>query len=164
MFTFIGHTLDRILFAVNFILAMQVPAFIVQYRQRLAGHLDEARYQLSNYQHIADQHYQSDLLVLIKRYQANSDAGIRASGNLVVDLLDRIASLTQQVEHLLYSDYLTMIYYFLVDIDLAIAKATLVDYQLSMPLEVNAISTGLIAAIVLSLGGQVISRLCYSKT
>ena len=151
MLNFIGHTLERILFAINFILAVQVPGFIGQYTQRLAGHLDEAKYQLGNYQVIADQHYQGDLLLLIKRYQSNSDAGIRASGNVVLDLVERITNLSDQVAHLLTSDYLTMIYYFSADIELPIARATLRDYQLSMPLEMNAIVTGLVFAVFASI-------------
>lgn len=151
MFRFIAHTLDRIMFAVNFILAVQIPGFIHQYTQRLSGHLDEAQYQLSNYQGIADQHYQGDLLLLIKRYQTNSEPGIRASGNLVMDLVERVSTLSEQVNQLVSTDYLTMLYYFVANIDLDIAKATLYDYKLSIPIEVTAISTGVVVAIVASM-------------
>ncbi|MEW6999473.1 DUF2937 family protein [Colwelliaceae bacterium BS250] len=164
MLRFLVHTFDRIMFAVNFILAVQIPSFIHQYTQRLSGHLDEAKYQLSNYQVIADQHYQGDLLLLIKRYQTNSEPGIRASGNLVMDLVDRVTALSEQVSQLINNDYLTMIYYFVANIDLSIAKATLYDYQLSVPIEVTAISTGIVVAIVASMIAHGTASLFRAKT
>ncbi|TRX56974.1 DUF2937 family protein [Thalassomonas sp. M1454] len=164
MFNFIQHTFDRILFAVNFILAMQLPGFIQQYSQRIAGHLDEAKYQLNNYQVIADQHYQGDLLLMVNRYQMNSDPGIRSSADLIMNLIDRISTLTEQVEHLLNSDYFYKIFFFIKEIDLSIAKATLVDYQLTVPLHLNAIVTGLVFAIAASLIAHFTANLFRTRT
>ena len=164
MLRFFAHTLDRIMLAVNFILAVQIPGFIHQYTQRLSGHLDEAKYQLNNYQVIADQHYQGDLFLLIKRYQTNNEPGIRASGNLIMDLVDRVTALSEQVSQLVNNDYLTMIYYFVVNVDLSIAKATLYDYQLSVPIEVTAISTGIVVAIVASMIAHGTASLFRAKT
>ena len=151
MFKFIFSTFDKILFAVNAIIAMQLPGFIQQYGQRISGHLAEAQYQLQKYQYIADQHYQGDILLLVKRYQMNSDPGINAAGDVVFDLIERISLLSKQVSHLFESDYVTQIYYFFIEIDLDIAKATLQDYQLTIPLNIAAIATGIGFAIFASL-------------
>lgn len=164
MFTFVQHTFDRIIFAVNFILAMQLPGFIQQYSQRIAGHLDEAKYQLNNYQLIADQHYQGDLLLMVNRYQINSDPGIRSSGDLIMNLIDRITYLSEQVEHLLHGDYFYKIFFFVKEIDFSIARATLTDYQLTVPLHFNAIVTGLVFAIVASLIAHFTANLFKMKT
>ncbi|WOH38492.1 DUF2937 family protein [Thalassotalea fonticola] len=150
MFKFIFSSLDKILFSVNVVLAMQLPGFIQQYGQRISGHLAEAQYQLQKYQYIADQHYQGDILLLVKRYQMNSDPGINAAGDVVFDLIERISLLTHHVAHLFESDYFAKIYYFIIEIDLDIAKATLQDYQLTIPLNTAAIATGIGFAIFVS--------------
>ncbi|KGJ98720.1 DUF2937 family protein [Thalassotalea sp. ND16A] len=151
MLKFIGNTLDRVLFAINMVVAMQLPGFIQQYGQRLAGHLDEAKYQLANYQYIADQHYQGDIQLLVKRYQTNSDPGINAAGDLVFELIERISLLTAQVEHLFNRNFFSKIYYFIIEIDLAVAQATLRDYQLSIPLDKASLLIGFVFAVVVSL-------------
>lgn len=148
MLGFFTNILDRILFATSMIIAMQLPAFIQQYSQRLAGHLSEAKYQLENYQVIADQHYQGDILLLIKRYQANSDPGINAAADVVFQLIDRISILASQLQHLNHSDYFHKIFYFVSDLNLPLAKATLQDYQLSIPLDLPSLLTGLVVAII----------------
>lgn len=151
MLAFIGKSLDRVLFACIFISAVQLPEFIQQYSQRLAGHLDEAKYQLIKFQDIADLHYQGNLSQLISQYQLNSDPAIKATGQVVADLMERIALLTNQVHHLFSPDYLAKLYYFFRHFDPEIGQATLHDYQLSIPLEQNALFTGLFVAISLSL-------------
>lgn len=164
MFKFIFSSLDKILFAVNAILAMQLPGFIQQYGQRISGHLAEAQYQLQKYQYIADQHYQGDILLLVKRYQTNSDPGINAAGDVVFDLIERISVLTKQVSHLFDSDYLSQIYYFIIEIDLDIARATLQDYQLTVPLNTAAIATGIGFAVFASFISVITLNLFQRKT
>ncbi len=151
MLAFIGKSLDRLLFACIFISAVQLPEFIQQYSQRLAGHLDEAKYQLIKFQDIANIHYQGNLMNLISQYQTNTDPAINATGQMVVELIDRIALLSNQVQHLFHSDYLSKVYYFFSHFDADIANATLRDYQLSIPLEQNALLTGALVAVIVSL-------------
>ncbi|WNC74109.1 DUF2937 family protein [Thalassotalea psychrophila] len=151
MLRFICSTFDKILFSVNAVVAMQLPGFIQQYGQRISGHLAEAQYQLQKYQYIADQHYQGDILLLVRRYQMNSDPGINAAGDVVFDLIDRISLLTKHVSHLFESDYFLQIYYFIIELDLEIARATLQDYQLTIPLNIAAIATGIGFAVFVSL-------------
>lgn len=151
MFRFITSTVDKVLFAINLVLAMQIPAFIQQYSQRLAGHLSEAKYQLEKYQAIAEQHYQGNILRLVEQYRANSDPGINAAGDVVFQLIDRISTLGSQVGHLNHPDYFHKLYYFFTELDISLFKATLVDYQLSIPLGIPALATGLIVAIVLNI-------------
>lgn len=157
MFHFFGKTIDRVLFAVNFIIAVQLPAFIQQYSQRIAGHLDEAKLQLGNYQFIADQHYQGDLGKLVGQYQANSDPSIEAIGTLVNQLVLRTTELSQKVAHLQQSDYLDRMYYFFIDMDMSILQALIPSFQLSIPMETNALVTGFVFAIMISIISQMLS-------
>ena len=160
MMAFCRTLLDRITFTVLTVIAMQLPSFILQYTQRLAGHLDEAKYQLSKYQYIADQHYQGDILLLVKRYQMNSDPGIAAAGDIVYSLIDRISMLSQSLADLNQQQYISKVYSFITNMDTSMAKATLQDYQLTIPLNIESLATGLIFA----LGVSYIISLIFSQT
>ena len=46
---FIEHILDRVIAAAGAITFMQIPAFIVQYIQRLGGHIDELKILIGKY-------------------------------------------------------------------------------------------------------------------
>ena len=51
---YVGRLLDKLVFTFGCIITMQLPAFIAHYRQRLGGHLDEARSLLASYQRLAE--------------------------------------------------------------------------------------------------------------
>ncbi|WP_068545548.1 DUF2937 family protein [Thalassotalea crassostreae] len=158
MFRFIGSIIDKINFSIFFIAGTQLPGFIQAYLQRISGHLAEAKYQLSKYQDIANLHYQGDLSLMTKRYQQNSDPGISASGEIIANLDMRVTMLSQYVEQLSSSTFVTKLYYFVSNIDADIARATLQDHQLNIPLTVEAAGCGLILATLL----QAIIQITYN--
>ncbi|TLU66350.1 DUF2937 family protein [Thalassotalea litorea] len=148
MYRLIASLSDKLMFTVSCLLGMQIPAFINAYQQRLAGHLDEAHLQLQNFQSIADKYHQGDISQLLSAYRASADPGINASAELVLNLIDRIALLTSHLANLTQGDYVHQVYYFLTGMDSAIAKATLHDFQLALPMQASALATGLMLAIV----------------
>ncbi|MDN3651395.1 DUF2937 family protein [Thalassotalea ponticola] len=150
MITFLFRLADKLIFACSAVAAMQLPALMQQYTQRLAGHLAEANYQLEQYQSIADNHYQSNLSSLVVAYRDNSDAAIRQTGELVYQLIDRVSVLTDKVNALTEKDYLTRLYYFVSDIEPDVLRATIQDFEPSLPLTVQALSTGVAAAIIVT--------------
>ncbi|WP_394173272.1 DUF2937 family protein [Thalassotalea litorea] len=148
MFRLIASLSDKIIFTVTCLLGMQIPAFINAYKQRLAGHLDEAHLQLQSFQSIADKHHHGDISQLLVAYRNSGDPGVHASAELVLNLIDRIAWLTSHLNNLTQGDYLQQVYYFLTGMDSAIARATLHDFQLALPLQPSALATGLILALL----------------
>lgn len=157
------HIFDRIFFTISFIVGVQAPAFMQQYIQRLAGHLDEAKFQLQQFQYIADLQFKGDLSLLINRYQTNADSAIVQTGDVVSHLVERINGFEQQLSFLQQNDYLTKSYHFVADIDLTMAGATLNDFQLAIPLELAPLATGAIFAFSLFLL-QSLSVLIVKKT
>jgi hypothetical protein len=147
MFSLFNNIIDRCFFTFSFILGVQLPALIQQYNQRLAGHLSEAKLQLSQFQSIANQHYQGDLLEMVVKYQKNTEASIVSTGDLIQQLIARIDHLQQQTALLLDFNYLKQVSNFILYSDKQIVLATLNDFSLSIPLEVNALCTGAFIAI-----------------
>ncbi|WDE02970.1 DUF2937 family protein [Thalassomonas viridans] len=151
--------IDRCLFTVFFILGLQVPEFMQQYTQRLSGHLHEAHYQLEQFQAIADNQFQGNLLALIKRYQSNNDDVFQQTGQMIENLMLRIEGFNQNLTNLQQGDYLNRLYYFITQLDSQLAAATLEQYQLAIPVDINALTTGVTFAIILLLLGSLFSFL-----
>jgi hypothetical protein len=142
---------DRILFTLSFILGVQAPEFMQQYIQRLAGHLDEAKHQLQQFQIIADIQFNGNLNLMVARYQANTDTAIAQTGGVISAMNDRVISFSNQLSQLQNHDYTTSLYHFVRQIDLTMARATLDDFQLAVPIEVGALLTGAIFAVTILL-------------
>ncbi|MFT5756308.1 MAG: hypothetical protein ACI9LM_001021 [Alteromonadaceae bacterium] len=142
---------DRFLFTISFIMGVQLPEFIVQYTQRLSGHLNEARYQLQQFQLIADNHFQGDLAMMIKRYQENTEASIIETGDLIASTKERITLLEQHLTDMTQKDLVNRLYAFVTEYDFAMAQATVQQFQLAIPLNYPALSTGAIVALILLL-------------
>jgi len=156
MFTIINNIIDRCFFTVSFIIAMQLPEFIQQYIQRLSGHLNEAKFQLTQFQKIAEEHYQGSLSTMIVRYKENSEQSINNTADLIELLAVRIANYQNHMTQLTENDYLNTLFQFITNFDLYIAQTTAEQYALALPLNINAISTGAVIAIAL----LVIKELC----
>ena len=148
---FIIRIFDKCVFTLTFIIGVQLPEFMQQYIQRLSGHLNEASFQLQQFQYIANSQYQGSLLALIEKYQANSDRAIQQTGDLISNLLQRTQYLELQLSQLQQGEYLERLLYFIREVDLELAKATLEQFQLAIPLEPNALVTGLCFALAISL-------------
>jgi hypothetical protein len=151
MIKFFTSIIDRIIFTLSFIAGVQAPEFIQQYVQRLSGHLDEAKFQLSQFQTIADMQFKGDLATLITRYQTNNDIAIQETGKIVNSTVERISSFEAQISQLQQNDYLNRLYYFAAEVDMPMAKATLENFKLAIPLEPEALITGAAFAFTLVL-------------
>ncbi len=139
---------DRIYFSVIFILGVQLPEFIQQYLQRLAGHLDEAKYQLAQFKFIAEQHFNGDILTMAQSYQANQNITINQMGDMVLLSLERVRLLEWQLQILQQDHYIWQVGAFLFEFDLSLVIATLLQYQLAIPLTLTAILTGAVFVVL----------------
>jgi len=149
MFSLINKIIDRCFFTLAFIAGVQLPAFINHYIQRISGHLSEAKLQLSQFQQLADNHYQGNLATLINQYKSNNDPAIADTATVVEQLISRINYLEAQFNSLFNVEYLNQLRYFVTNIDLVIAKQTTEQFKLAIPLDVNALTTGLIFAFLI---------------
>jgi len=149
MFTLINNIIDRCFFTVTFIVGIQLPEFIQQYIQRLSGHLNEAQFQLQEFQKIAEQHYQGSLATMVIKYKENTEPAIRSTAELIELLGQRINSYQLHLQQITEADYINKLYQFVSNFDFAIAQATAKSFVLAIPLSVDALATGITIAIVL---------------
>lgn len=148
MFRVINNMIDRCFFTITFILGVQLPAFIIQYKHRVSGHLTEAESHLVQFQTIADQHYQGDLSAMIIKYQTNSEPSIVNTAELINQLISRVDYLQTQLNAVMNNVYTEQVVNFILHADKTIVRDTLIDFSLTIPLELNAIGTGAIIAMM----------------
>ncbi|WP_448565399.1 DUF2937 family protein [Thalassotalea ganghwensis] len=141
---------DRIIFTLSFIIGLQLPAFINAYRQRLSGHLEEAKSQLMQYQLIADQQYQGSLEKLVTSFKNNSDAAINNVGGVVETTFKAVESYQLQLAQLNHDNYLYQLFYFVKNVNIEKAHATMQSFIPSIPLSAEALITGACFAIMTS--------------
>ncbi|MFT5635635.1 MAG: hypothetical protein ACI89T_001089 [Cognaticolwellia sp.] len=147
MFALINNVIDRCFFTVTFILGVQLPEFMQQYQQRLAGHLAESSSQLDQFEVIALQHFDGSLMTMITHYKENTEASIISTGELIERLSVRVDYLASHLEQITQPDYLNRVYQFIWHLDQQIAQGTAEHFSMAIPLELNAIATGGILAI-----------------
>ncbi|REL35474.1 DUF2937 family protein [Thalassotalea euphylliae] len=146
--TAIKSTLDYCLFTLGFILAVQLPEFIQQYKQYLAGKLSETQWHLSGYQKIADQNYQGSIPALIQDYLASGKQAIEQTGQLVSEMLTRKQSLTETIASLDSSSYIEQVISLFTNVNVKDAETVLGYYQLAIPLTVEALASGVVLAFI----------------
>jgi len=142
MFALINNVIDRCFFTVTFILGVQLPEFMQQYQQRLAGHLAEATSQLGQFEVIAQQHFEGSLTAMITRYKDNTESSIINTGELIERLSFRVDYLANHLAQINQSDYLESVYQLIWHLDKQIATGTAEHFAMAIPLELNAIATG----------------------
>jgi len=147
MFTLINNVIDRCFFTLTFILGVQLPEFMQQYQQRLAGQLAEASAQLNQFENIAQQHFDGSLITMITHYKDNTDASIISTGELIERLSVRVEYLASHLTQITQTDYLHSVYQFIWRLDQDIARGTAEHFSMAIPLELNAIATGATLAI-----------------
>ena len=119
---------DRIVLLATFLVAGCVPGFIVQYRQRLGGALDQVVKDLAPFREIAKQFHNGSLDKLIEHHVFSTDATFQAEGSAVqamVRTLDRLRAAVEALD----TDLVHQILVLFKRADPQIAKATWVAYQ-----------------------------------
>jgi hypothetical protein len=147
MFALINNVIDRCFFTLTFILGVQLPEFMQQYQQRLAGQLSEASAQLNQFENIAQQHFDGSLITMITSYKDNTEASIISTGELIERLSVRVEYLASHLTQITQADYLQSVYQFIWHLDQEITRGTAEHFSMAIPLELNAIATGATLAI-----------------
>lgn len=147
----LSQLLDKIFFAALLLLGMQIPNFVMQYQQTIAAHFQEAQQQLEQYQTIADRFYRGDLEKLLAVHQSNYVEAISAEAGILERLIQRNAYLRQQLKALSDKQLHQQLLHLLKQPDLAIAEEVYQSYRLTVPLNSEALITGLVLALALNI-------------
>lgn len=115
--------LDRIILIGAIFAAACLPSFIVQYRQRLGGRLDQVLRDLQPFQEIANRNHGGDMKKLIQHHLASTDRTFRDEGSAIQAMVDAAARLKASVQAL-NADLMHQVGYLATNLDTDVAAAT----------------------------------------
>jgi hypothetical protein len=138
--------LDRIILLVAIMLAACIPSYIVQYRQRLGGRLDQVHADLAPFQAIADRNFGGSLQKLIEHHIASPDSTFHQEGVAIQSMVDAAARL-QDALQALNTDLVHQCLYLASHSDYELARSTWNIYQPGFTLTLQ----GAVFAVVLGL-------------
>lgn len=118
---------DRICAVIGALVFIQVPVFITHYVQRLGGHVDELSRVVNQYRASADAGGKS-LEEYVARFLASSEADFVSAGRNMRFNIDRLVDIKEALAHLTTSGPAAKFFYFIKDIDIDIARATMRNY------------------------------------
>lgn len=126
--TLLRGLFDRTLLLAAFLAAGCVPGFIVQYRQRLGGALDQVVQDLAPFREVARQFHGGKLDKLIEHHVFSTDGTFQAEGSAIqamVRTLDRLRAAVEALD----TDLVHQIMVLVKRADAQIVKATWSAYQ-----------------------------------
>ncbi len=135
---FIEAFLDRAIAFAGGLIFMQVPSFMVQYTQRLGGHLEELGLIIKKYKLAAEESGKS----LNEYISLHLNSGVKefiSSGKLMEENLERFDYLNQAYNSLHNSSGINKLLTFIKNIDITIAKETWKDFTASISLSYESI-------------------------
>lgn len=145
---FMRGILDRIVLVAGVIAAGCIPSFIVQYRQRVGGMLEQVVQDLAPFQAIANQFHHGSLKALIQHHLDSTDltfynegAGIQA----MVESAERLRKVFQALD----TDLFHQLSYMIVKVDPLIARATWDVFTPSFGLSVESIMLASIVGVLI---------------
>jgi hypothetical protein len=136
--------LDRMVLVAGVLAGGCVPGFIVQYRQRVGGRLDQVTQDLLPFQEIARRYHGGDIQALVKHHLASTDQSFLAEGQAIQDMLDSMATLQTMMDGL-QGSVLRQIGYLVGHFDRGIGAATWHSYLPSFNLDPSGL---LVAGVI----------------
>lgn len=124
---FIESLADRIIAAAGSLIFMQIPAFIVQYLQRLGGHVDELKLLVAKYKAAAAGNGRT----LDEYIQLHIQSGVKefaSSGKLMSENIERLGFLSDAHQQISASTGIKKFFTFLYNSDIEIIRGTYKDF------------------------------------
>lgn len=157
IFLFLGNLFDRLCIVIGAFLGSQIPSFIQQYTQRLAGHVEALQKLVTQMHQIALLSHKS-LEQYIQKFQNSTDPDFTQQGEFMQGILIRWQELSQTLEHLTQSPFWLHYYYFIKDIQIDIAQSTFASFQPSLNLTIEGLCFAMIGMILGWTIYQIISK------
>jgi hypothetical protein len=139
--------IDRIIAASGALLFAQMPMFIMQYNQQLAGRAAELRLQLDAIQRIAAESGKT-LPEYISKFIASKDVDFSNQGHLINQMAERFKFLVHSEQNLSSASPLVKPFVFMQQLDWEVVNSTWQHFQFGIPFNFEGLSYGLLGLLV----------------
>lgn len=145
---FIRTNLARLAFAFGILIGVQAPNVATQYEHRVDAHLSEVTLNFAGFQKIADQYFEGNVERLILHHQQSNDRVFQAEAEPIRKLWVRLQHLRAE-QAALAGGLAHKLFHLATRADPELREETLDNYVATVPLTMEAIICGLIAAFLL---------------
>lgn len=145
--SFLESLLDRIVSVTGAIIFAQMPAFIVQYQQRLGGHVDELKHLIDKYRAYAASNNRT-LEEYINIHVQSSVKEFASTGQLMTENLTRFNELGKALKELADSTGLVKLFMFFKNIDIEIYRGTMKNFVPGITFSTDAVLYGITGVII----------------
>lgn len=134
--------LDRLVLLLAVYAGGLLPSFILQYRQRMQGRLDQLQQDLAPFQTIADRLHGGDLGALIRHHRGSGDATFVAEAEAILQMQQQAGQLRDAV-NAMQGDLARQLFGWLGHLDRADLQATWQIYLPQFPLDAQGLGFAL---------------------
>lgn len=145
---FIRDNLARLGFALGILIGVQAPNFVTQYEHRVVAHLNEVTRNFAGFQKVADAYFSGNVEALIQHHERSTDPVFHAEAEPIKKLWLRLQQL-QAEKAALGSSFVAALSHVALQANPEIRQETVNGYEATVPLTVNAIACGLVAAFLI---------------
>lgn len=147
----ITRVLDKVVFAVLFIITLQVPILADHYRQYLNGYYDAIKDEVTSSSELAKQHGFSSVEAMLDSLKQNDEALVRDSASQKAKRFSMIESIEHGMRTLEYGHYFEKLMYMSSPSQFSTLKKVVDNFRPSIPLTPASIIFSLVTAILLNL-------------
>lgn len=145
---FVRGLLDRLVLILAVIAGGSVPGFANQYRQQVAGRLDQVILDLAPFQQIADRYHQGDIQLLIQHHLNSSDATFYEEGRAIQSMVESAARL-QEMAVALNTDIVHQLGYLMMHHDVQILDSTFQNFEPAFVITPDALMIAALTGLIL---------------
>jgi len=149
-FSFLESAVDRIISAAGALVFMQVPSFMVQYQQRLGGHVDELKKLVGKYSAAAADNGRT-LEEYISLHLQSGVKEFAATGNIMTGNVERFNMLSEALKKISDSSGIKKFFVFMQNLDWEIFRNTFRDFVPAVSLNTDSILYGICGIILFML-------------
>jgi len=137
-------------FAAGLLFGIQLPAFVIQYVQRIDAHYLEVKQNFAGFQRTADRHFGGDVAAMIRHHEQSGDAVFIEGGENIREIWQRLQHFTAE-RTALEAPLHWQLWHVLREGDREIIQETRNAYNYTVPLDLDAIIYGLIIGLLVAL-------------
>jgi len=144
--SFFESVIDRFISVAGFLVFVQIPSFLVQYQQRLGGHVDELARIIKSYKSAAAGNSRTVEEYIGLHLQSNVKEFV-STGKLMSENMERFTDLSAALKSLSESKGIIKLFHFIKNIDFDIFKAAFKNFVPAVSLSIDTLFYG-IAGII----------------
>jgi len=151
----IGRLIDKLVFGLILVIALQLPQLADHYQQFLAGLYASTQWQVEGYEATAKEYHYADAEAMIARHQQNEEPSVRADAEQKVQTIALYKELTQGLAIFNTGNLFEKTAYMFNPVRFDYLEKTVSNFKPGIPLTTSGIGFGVVVALVVHYLGSI---------